>query len=77
MTPGLFRPLLGVGHRTCHDKGQNPQKGGMLYAEYGKGVYIYTAYAWYRQLPHGVPGAFRIYANMVSLSKSRATADDH
>jgi hypothetical protein len=59
----------------CHDKGQQPQKGGMLYAEYGKGVYLYTAYAWYRQLPHGVPGAFRLYANMISLGKSRAKAD--
>ena len=37
----------------CHDQGQAPQRGGMLYAEYGKGVYIYAAYAWYRQLPHG------------------------
>ena len=55
----------------CHDQGQAPQRGGMLYAEYGKGVYVYSAYAWYRQLPHGVPGAFRIYANMLSLGKRR------
>jgi hypothetical protein len=60
-----------------HDKGQKPQKGGMLYAEYGKGVYLYSAYAWYRQLPHGVPGAFRIYANMISLGKRRTTAPDN
>jgi hypothetical protein len=60
----------------CHDKDQAPQKGGMLYARYGKGVYLYSAYAWYRQLPHGVPGAFRIYANMMSLGKNPATADD-
>jgi hypothetical protein len=59
----------------CHDKGQTPQQGGMLYAESGKGVYIYSAYAWYRQLPQGVPGAFRIYANMISLGKRRTTAD--
>ena len=58
----------------CHDQGQAPQRGGMLYAEYGKGVYIYSAYAWYRQLPHGAPGAFRIYANMISLGKRRAAA---
>ena len=57
----------------CHDNNQEPQKGGMLYAEYGKGVYIYSAYAWYRQLPHGVGGAFRIYANMVSLGKTRSS----
>lgn len=61
----------------CHDQGQSPQKGGMLYAEYGRGVYLYSAYAWYRQLPHGVPGAFRIYANMMSLGKSRASAGDN
>jgi LmbE family N-acetylglucosaminyl deacetylase len=53
-----------------HDKGQAPQEGGMVYAPYGKGVYIYTAYAWYRQLPSAVPGAFRIYANMISLPRT-------
>lgn len=61
----------------CHDTGQKPQQGGMLYAEYGKGVYIYSAYAWYRQLPHGVPGAFRLFANMISLGKRHATAGDN
>ena len=50
-----------------YDAGQAPQQGGMLMARYGEGIYIYSAYAWYRQLPHGVPGAFRIYANMLSL----------
>ena len=60
-----YAPLL-----ETHDKNQQPQKGGMVYARYGKGVYIYTAYAWYRQLPHAVPGAFRIYANMISLRKT-------
>ena len=53
-----------------HDVGQAPQKGGLLYAKYGKGVYIYNAYAFYRQLPEGVPGAYRIFANMVSLPKN-------
>ena len=60
-----YQPLL-----VCHDRDQAPQKGGMLYARYGKGVYIYSAYAWYRQLPHGVPGAFRIYANLISLHRT-------
>ena len=55
-----------------HDAGQAPQKGGMLYAKYGKGVYIYNAYAFYRQLPEGVPGAYRIFANMVSLPRNPA-----
>ena len=60
-----YTPLL-----ETHDPGQDPQKGGLLYANYGKGVYIYNAYAFYRQLPEGVPGAYRLFANMVSLAKN-------
>ncbi len=55
-----------------HDADQPPQKGGLLYAKYGKGVYIYNAYAFYRQLPEGVPGAYRIFANLLSLPKNPA-----
>jgi hypothetical protein len=57
-----YKPLL-----ECHDADQPPQQGGLLVARYGKGVYVYSAYAWYRQLPNGVPGAFRIMANHLSL----------
>ena len=53
-----------------HDDGQSPQKGGLLYAKYGKGIYIYNAYAFYRELPEGVPGAYRLFANMISLPKN-------
>jgi LmbE family N-acetylglucosaminyl deacetylase len=53
-----------------HDEGQPLQKGGLLYAQYGKGVYIYNAYAFYRELPEGVPGAYRLFANMLSLPKN-------
>lgn len=53
-----------------HDPGQAPQKGGLLYARYGRGVYIYAAYAFYRQLQEGVPGAFRIFANLISAGKN-------
>ncbi len=53
-----------------HDLDQAPQKGGLLYAKYGKGIYVYNAYAFYRQLPEGVPGAYRIFANVVSLPKN-------
>jgi hypothetical protein len=60
-----YEPLL-----ETHDPGQAPQKGGLLYAKYGKGVYIYNAYAFYRQMPEGVPGAYRLFANMVSLGKN-------
>lgn len=54
------------------DQGEELQKGGVLVAEYGKGLYIYTGYAWFRQLPEGVPGAYRLVANLVSLPKARA-----
>jgi LmbE family N-acetylglucosaminyl deacetylase len=53
-----------------HDEDQPPQKGGLLYAKYGKGIYIYNAYAFYRELPEGVPGAYRLFANMLSLAKN-------
>ena len=55
---------------STQDEGQEAQKGGLLYARYGKGVYIYNAYAFYRQLPEGVPGAFRLIANMISLPRN-------
>lgn len=55
-----------------HDPDQDTQKGGLLYAKYGKGVYIYAAYALYRQLPEGVPGAFRLLANVLSLAHNPA-----
>jgi hypothetical protein len=50
------------------DKGQVPQKGGWLHARYGKGHYTYFAYAFHRQLPYGVPGAYRLLANLLSLN---------
>ena len=52
------------------DPGQDEQKGGLLYTRYGKGAYVYIAYALYRQLPEGVPGAYRIFANLLSLPKA-------
>ena len=48
------------------DAGQDPQRGGLLRAKYGRGQYIYVAYALYRQLPEGVPGAYRLLANLLS-----------
>ena len=55
-----------------HDPGEKPLPGGMLYVRYGKGVYIYTSYSWFRQLPAGVPGAYRIFANLVSAGRVKA-----
>jgi hypothetical protein len=57
-----FTPLL-----ACNDPGEQPQKGGLLLASYGKGFYIYNAYAFFRQLPFGVPGAIRLYVNLLSV----------
>jgi LmbE family N-acetylglucosaminyl deacetylase len=67
-----YEPLL-----ETHDPDQAPQKGGLVYAKYGKGVYIYNAYAFYRQMPEGVPGAYRIFANMVSLAKNPQLTGSH
>ncbi len=54
---------------ACNDPGEPLQLGGTLYARYGKGVYVYTGFSWFRQLPAGVPGAYRIFANLVSGGK--------
>lgn len=51
---------------SCHDPNEPDRKGGLIEAKYGKGVYIYTGYAFFRQLPVGVPGAVRLYVNLLS-----------
>ena len=51
---------------ATQDAGETAQKGGMLRASYGKGTYIYTGYAFFRQLPAGVPGAVRLFVNLLS-----------
>jgi LmbE family N-acetylglucosaminyl deacetylase len=61
-----FQPLL-----ACHDPGEDPQKGGLLRVKYGKGTYIYTGYAFFRQLPAGVPGAVRLYVNLLSAGHEK------
>jgi hypothetical protein len=55
-----------------HDPEQDPQKGGLLVAKTGKGAYVYVALALYRELPEGVPGAYRLFANLLSLGKDKA-----
>lgn len=59
-----FTPILGM-----HDKGEPQTKGSLLVAKYGKGYYIYTGLSFFRELPAGVPGAFRLFANMLSIGK--------
>jgi hypothetical protein len=62
-----YTPLL-----ATWDQGQAPQQGGWLHARYGSGHYTYFAYAFHRQLPYGVPGAYRLLANLLSLGKAPA-----
>ena len=59
-----FTPIL-----AFNDIGEDPHEGALLAAKYGKGYYIYTGLGFFRQLPAGVPGAYRLFANMVSIGK--------
>ena len=56
---------------TSHDVGEPDLKGGLLYTKYGKGVFIYTGYSFFRQLPAGVPGAYRFFVNLISAGKAK------
>lgn len=56
-----YRTVLEAG-----DPGEQPMAGGQLWTRYGKGIYIFSAYSWFRQLPAGVPGAYRLFANLLS-----------
>ncbi|MGL2966160.1 PIG-L family deacetylase [Flavobacterium sp. XGLA_31] len=59
-----FSPIL-----SANDKGETPKNGALLIAKYGKGHYIYTGLSFFRELPEGVPGAFRLLANMLAIGK--------
>ncbi|MGZ5487978.1 MAG: PIG-L family deacetylase, partial [Candidatus Aminicenantales bacterium] len=61
---------------ACHDPGEPDRTGGLLYGRYGQGIFVYTAYAWFRQLPAGVPGAFRLFANIISAGKATEKPSD-
>ena len=54
---------------ACSDPGEAPLKGGLLVAHFGRGYFVYTGLSFFRQLPAGVPGAYRLFANLVSLGK--------
>ena len=60
-----YEPIL-----SAHDPNETENQGGLLFARYGKGVFIYTGYSWFRQLPAGVPGAFRLFVNLISAGKA-------
>ena len=55
----------------CHDPGEDPQRGGLLVASYGQGTYVYAGYSFFRQLPAGVSGAIRLFANLLGVAEAR------
>jgi len=59
-----FTPIL-----SMNDKNETPKNGSLLIAKYGKGYFIYTGLSFFRQFPEGVPGAFRLFSNLVSIGK--------
>lgn len=54
---------------SSNDPNETPKDGGLLVAKHGKGFYIYSGYSWFRELPAGVPGAFRLFTNMISINQ--------
>jgi len=59
-----FVPLL-----ECADEGEAPKRGSLLVARHGQGYFVYTGLSFFRELPAGVPGAYRLFANLLSLGK--------
>ena len=66
-----FTPLT-----EAHDEGEPASDGAMLHTRIGSGHYVYTSYSWFRQLPNGVPGAYRIFANLLSLPAAPEPMDN-
>ena len=54
-----------------NDKGEPARNGSLLVAKYGEGHYVYTGLSFFRELPEGVAGAYKLFANLVSLSKEK------
>ena len=61
-----FTPIL-----SSNDPDESPKKGGLLVASHGEGYYIYSGYSWFRELPAGVEGAYRIFTNLISIGKDQ------
>jgi LmbE family N-acetylglucosaminyl deacetylase len=61
-----YTPLL-----SSHDPGEPDRDGGLLVAEYGSGHFVYTGYSFFRELPAGVPGAYRLFANLIALGQTK------
>ncbi|MEM8999588.1 MAG: PIG-L family deacetylase [Bacteroidota bacterium] len=66
-----FTPIL-----SMNDKDESPKQGSLLVAPYGKGNYIYTGLSFFRELPAGVPGAYKLFANMLSLGKQNLHSEN-
>jgi hypothetical protein len=60
-----FTPII-----SSNDKGESPKNGALLVAPYGKGNYIYTGISFFRELPEGVSGAYKLLSNMISTKPS-------
>jgi hypothetical protein len=67
-----FVPIL-----SSNDPGETPKDGGLLVAEYGEGYYIYSGYSWFRELPAGVSGAYRLFTNMISIGKEPSIKEEN
>lgn len=67
-----FTPILGM-----NDEGESEKKGSLLVAPYGKGNYIYTGLSFFRELPAGVPGAYKLFSNMLSIGKDKLEQTQH
>jgi hypothetical protein len=72
---GLYFPGKWDEHFTAilsmNDRSEKPMDGSLLVAPYGNGYYVYTGLSFFRELPEGVPGAYKLFANIVSLGKSK------
>jgi LmbE family N-acetylglucosaminyl deacetylase len=64
---GKFEKLI-----SMTDPGENPDDGSLLVAKYGKGYLTYTGLVFFRELPAGVPGAYRLLANLIALNRKKA-----
>ena len=67
-----YTPLLAM-----HDPGETDLNGGLVYTRYGQGTYIYTGLSFFRQLPEGKSGAYRLFVNLISASRMRQSATTH
>ena len=63
-TDTAFKKIL-----SMKDPGENEQDGSLIIADYGKGKYVYTGLVFFRELPAGVPGAYRLFANLIARKK--------